>query len=122
MLPKLNISKLSFYKQTTHLVDSIIWNVQFTMDVEDSFSIPPNLFDEDKPFISTDIPFCEKNENNSKDFIENSTISQIENIALDYKHTWTRKNMEGIYIALIKPSLNNRLKFNKLLLFRNYIT
>ena len=48
------------------------------MDAEDSFSIPPNLFDEEQ--------ICEKNENNSKGFIENSTISQMENIALDYKH------------------------------------
>ena len=35
------------------------------MDAEDSFSIPPNLFNEDRPFISTDISFREKNENNS---------------------------------------------------------
>ena len=53
---------------------------QFTIDAKDSSSIPPNLFNEDKTFISIDIPFCEKNENNSKDFIENSTISQMENI------------------------------------------
>ena len=72
------------------------------MDAEDSFSIPLNLFDEEQ--------ICEKNENNSKGFIENSTISQMENIALDYKHIWTKKNMEGIYRALIRPSLNNRLK------------
>ena len=41
-------------------VDSIIRNFQSAMDVENSF-IPPALFDQDKPFISIDIPVCEKN-------------------------------------------------------------
>ena len=39
------------------------------MNAEDSFSIPPNLLNEDKPLISTDISFCERNENNSNEKI-----------------------------------------------------
>ena len=38
--------------------------------MEESFLISPNLFDEDKPFPLIDIPFCEKNESKSKDFIK----------------------------------------------------
>lgn len=38
------------------------------------------------------------------------------------KHTKTRKNIETIYIALLKPSLNKQLKSNTLLRFRNDIT
>ena len=41
---------------------------QFTIDAKDSLNIPPNLFSEDKTFISIDIPFCERNEDNSKRF------------------------------------------------------
>ena len=41
----------------------------------------PSLFnDEDKPFVLTDLSFCEKSENKSKDFVKNSTILQIENM------------------------------------------
>ena len=38
------------------------------------------------------------------------------------KHTRPRKNLEAIYIALLRPSLNDQLKSNKLLLFRTGIT
>ena len=38
------------------------------------------------------------------------------------KYTRTRKNLEALYIALLRPSLNDQLKSNKLLLFRNGIT
>ena len=37
------------------------------------------------------------------------------------KHTRTRKNIEGIYIPLVRPSLNNQLKPSKVLIFRNGI-
>ena len=40
------------------------------MDAEDSFIIPPSLFDKDKSFILIDIPFCETKENKSKSFIK----------------------------------------------------
>ena len=39
-----------------------------------------------------------------------------------FNHTRTRNNLEAIFIALLRPSLNNHLKSNKLLLFRNSIT
>lgn len=35
------------------------------------FVILPSLFDKDKPFILIDVPFCEKNENKSKDSNKN---------------------------------------------------
>ena len=51
-------------------VVSIIGNFQSTVDAEDSFIIPPSSFDEDKPLILMNIPFCGKNKNKSKDFYE----------------------------------------------------
>ena len=36
----------------------------------DSFIILPDLFEESKPFILVEIPYCEKNENASKYFIK----------------------------------------------------
>ena len=183
-------------------VDSIIRNFLSENDVEESFIIPPNLFDEDKLFLLIDIPFCEKNENKSKDFIkkfhhftngkyrisikwitkkvkslfplkdkniypackiyhglcscqENYIDESKRNMATRWgehnnpthdsqpakhlsknihhsynwsilanasKYTRTRKNLEALYIALLRPSLNDQLKSNKLLLFRNGIT
>ena len=41
------------------------------MDGKNSFVILPSLFDKDKPFILIDVPFCEKNENKSKDSKKN---------------------------------------------------
>ena len=54
-------------------MNSIIRNFQSTLnllDAEDSYIIQPSLIDEDKPFISIYIPFCEKKENKFKDFIK----------------------------------------------------
>ena len=41
----------------------------FTPKNNDSFIIPPDLFEERKPFILVEIPYCEENENASKHFI-----------------------------------------------------
>ena len=49
-------------------MDITIGNFKSAMDAEDSFIIPPSLFDE-KPFIVVDILFCEEKENKYKDFI-----------------------------------------------------
>ena len=51
-------------------VDSVR-NFRFTMDVEESLIIPSSLFDEEKPFTSIDIPFCENNGSTFKNFIKN---------------------------------------------------
>ena len=40
------------------------------IDSEDDCIIPPNLFEEEKPFILLKLPFCEQNEVKSKDFIK----------------------------------------------------
>ena len=36
----------------------------------DSFIIPPDLFEESKPFILVEIPYCQENENDYKHFIK----------------------------------------------------
>ena len=38
--------------------------------LEESFIIPPNFFEEEKPFISIEIPYCELNETKSKHFLK----------------------------------------------------
>ena len=40
------------------------------IDNEDECIIPLNLFEEEKPFILLQLPFCEQNEVKSKDFIK----------------------------------------------------
>ena len=43
--------------------------VKPTNDLEDSYIVPPNLFNEQKPFILIEITFCDRNENKPKGFI-----------------------------------------------------
>ena len=42
----------------------------FTPKNNDSFIIPPDLFEESKPFILVEIPYCEENKNAVKHFIK----------------------------------------------------
>ena len=42
----------------------------FTCKNNDSFIIPPDLFEESKQFILVEIPYCEEHENASKHFIK----------------------------------------------------
>ena len=43
--------------------------IKSTNDKEDSYITPPNLLEEQKPFVLIGILFCDRNENKSKDFI-----------------------------------------------------
>ena len=45
-----------------------------TNDLRDSYIIPPNLSEQQKPFILIEIPFCNKNERKSEDFIPKDFI------------------------------------------------
>ena len=38
------------------------------------------------------------------------------------KNAKTRKNLEALYIALLKPDLNEQKDFERLVLFRNGVT
>ena len=42
----------------------------FTPKNNNSFIIPPNLFEDSKPFILVEIPYCEEKENTPKHFIK----------------------------------------------------
>ena len=42
----------------------------FTPKNNDSFIIPPDLFEESKPFILFEVPYCEENQNASKHSIK----------------------------------------------------
>ena len=183
-------------------VNSIVNQFSSTYEAEDSFIIPPNFFEDEKPFILIEIPFCDLNERKSKDFVRKfhkftdgkyrvsikwitkkvknffplkdkvihpsckiyrgvcscnkdyigETIRNTEKrwqehenpsgnsepsnhlrdnfehkfnwsvIANAAKNKWKRKNLEANYIALLRPSLNEQVNFNKLILFRNGIT
>ena len=50
-------------------LNSVI-NRFFTPKNKDSFIIPPDPFEESKPFILVEITYCEENENASKHFIK----------------------------------------------------
>ena len=171
-------------------------------EIDDDYIIPPFLFKEEKPFILLKLPFCEQNEQKSKDFIKkfhkftkdsfrlaiswktrkirslfnikdknlypackiyygecvcgenyigetvrNTVIrwsehsnpthksEPAEHINSNIEHTFAwkvlchapleghlRKNLEAIYIALFRPSLNDQKYFDRLMLFRNGIT
>lgn len=50
-------------KSINHIVNDFI---KSTNNLEDSYIIPSNLFEEQKSFILTEIPFGDRNENNSR--------------------------------------------------------
>ena len=186
-------------------VDSVIKQFQqkcLENDIEDDMIIPKNLFEEEKPLLLLEVPFCPENENKSKHFIkkfhhftkesyklniswktkkvrsffrvkdktiypacqiyhgicecgkdyvgetERNTITRwaehnnprynsepakhLQN-NVEHKFDWKtlcqapknkriRKNLEAIYISLLRPSLNEQNDFNRLTLFRNGIT
>ena len=63
------------------------------MDVEDV--IPLRLFDEYKPFILTDILFCEKNENKSKGFIK--IFYHFKNAIYSISINWITKKVKSLF-------------------------
>ena len=53
------------------LINSVInESCNETESTEDSYIIPPNLFKEEKCIVMIKIPYCEKNEKKSKDFLK----------------------------------------------------
>lgn len=44
--------------------------VKSAIEAEDSITIPPSLFDEDKHFTLIDTPFCETNGDKPKNFMK----------------------------------------------------
>ena len=67
----------------------------FTPKNNDSFIIPPDLFEESKPFILVEIPYCEENENASKHFIKilEAFTNQRYRIAIK----WRIKNVNSLF-------------------------
>lgn len=60
------------FLHTLRFLDSIITNFQSTVHAEDPFINPPSLFDEHKPFVLINNPFCEKNKNKSNSHMKNT--------------------------------------------------
>ena len=70
MISKLNLRVIKIAKfYPIRFIDSVI--NQFTAPtLEESFLIPPGFFEEEKPFLLVEIPYCEINEQVSKTFIK----------------------------------------------------
>ena len=62
---------------------------------EDSFIIPSSLLDQDKPSICADIPFCEKNENKSTNFIKK--FHPFTNGKYRISINWITKKVKGLF-------------------------
>ena len=62
-------SKLRNYDYPPKFLNNVI-NQFLTPKNNDSFIIPPDLFEEHKLFVLVDIPYCEENENAFKHFIK----------------------------------------------------
>ena len=73
-------------------VDSVIkqFNIVLNENNEDEMIIPENFFEEEKPFLLIEIPYCEENENKSKYFIKKFHLFTKNNfkVAISWK---TRK-------------------------------
>ena len=67
------------------------------MRAEDDVSviIPPNLFDEKKPFLLLEVPYCEINENSSKYFIK--SFYQFTNEKYDVAIKWITRKVKSLF-------------------------
>ena len=66
----------------------------FTPKNNDSFIIPPDLFEESKPFILAEIPYCEKTKMLPNILLRNSiqfTVTELINIQIDGNQIDNRK-------------------------------
>ena len=67
----------------------------FTPKNNDSFIIPPDLFEESKPFILVEIPYCEENENASKHFIKKFEAFTNQRYRIAIK--WITRNVKSLF-------------------------
>ena len=77
-------------------VESFIGNFQSPMEVQDSFIIPPSLFNEYKPFTLIIIPFYRKKTTTDlKIWSKNYTIAQIEKNRISIN--WIAKKIKPLF-------------------------
>ena len=62
---------------------------------DDSVLIPPNFFEEQKPFILIEIPFCERNEKLSRSFIKKFHFYTAFTYRLSIK--WLTKKIKNLF-------------------------
>ena len=67
----------------------------FTPKNNDSFIIPPDLFEESKPFILVEIPYCKENENASKHFIKKFEAFTNQRYRIAIK--WITRNVKSLF-------------------------
>ena len=67
----------------------------FTPKNNDSFVIPPDIFEESKSFILVEIPYCEENKNDSKHFIKKFEAFTNQRYRIAIK--WITKRVKSLF-------------------------
>ena len=62
---------------------------------DESFIIPPSLFENTKPFIFTEIPYCEPNKIKSKRFLK--IFHKFTNNSFRMVITWKTRNIRSLF-------------------------
>ena len=65
------------------------------IDNEDDYIIPPYLFEKEKPFVLLKLPFCEKNEPKSKDFIKK--FNKFTNTNFRLANSWKTRKIKSLF-------------------------
>ena len=76
-------------------IGSIIRDFITPLDKDESFIIPPNMFEVKKPFLLLEIPYCEQNEIASKRFIKK--FHQFTGEKYDIAVKWLTKKVKSLF-------------------------
>ena len=76
-------------------IESIIRDFIAPLDKDETFIIPPNMFEVKKPFLLLEIPYCEQNEIASKRFIKK--FHQFTAEKYDIAVKWLTKKVKSLF-------------------------
>ena len=69
--------------------------VKYPLDKDESFIIPPNMFEVNKPFLLLKIPYCEQNEIASKRLMKK--FHQFTGEKYDMAVKWLMKKVRSLF-------------------------
>ena len=92
-------------------IESIIRDFITPLDEDESFIIPPNMFEVKKPFLLLEIPYCEQNEIASKQFIKK--FHQFTGEKYDIAVKWLTKKVKSLFPLFIYRNLHPSCKIYK---------
>ena len=82
-----------------HFINSVVNEFQKSKECEDeSFTIPPSLFEITKPFLFVEIPYCELNEIKSKHFLKK--FHKFTNNSFRIVITWKTRNIRSLFLLI----------------------